>query len=209
MGAFVDGWQRINGCVCEKHLAQACVALYHGCLTMKGYLMSTTAPAQSVAELRKQAKQLEEQAAAMEQAEKQKAIDEVRALCAANRLTAEDIFPAKRTRGSGAAAQKPKGPPYYIDPKTGITGQKLGKPSQWVLDLRAANTPESQYVIHLMSPEALAAARAKSAAFTAPAESAAPAAKAPAKAAAKKAPVKAAAKPAVKAPAKAAAKKAK
>lgn len=125
--------------------------------------MSQNNPPLTSAQLRAQALALQEQARALELEEKKKLIEQVRALIAQGNLSAQDVFPSKRGRPA-AAGKAPASAPYYINPQTGETAQKLGKPKEWVIALRASNTPLEQYVIEKMTPEALAAARAKTSA---------------------------------------------
>lgn len=151
------------------------------------------------AQLRAEAEKMLQQALALEQEQKQRRIEEVRALINQYGLSKEELFPEKRGRGrgAGAGAKTFKTQPYYLNPYTGETAQRMGRKTQWLNDLIANGAPKSLYII--------------SEGATYPPKEALPpmVSKAPAKAPVKPT-AKAVAKPAAKAPAKkAAAKKSK
>ncbi|MFS4515334.1 H-NS family nucleoid-associated regulatory protein [Delftia tsuruhatensis] len=68
---------------------------------------------------------LEAQIAQAQAEAKAKAVTEARALIAEHGLTAADVFPPSKTKGSG-------GTPKYRDPATGATWTGRGKPPNWI-----------------------------------------------------------------------------
>ncbi len=68
---------------------------------------------------------LEAQIATAQAEAKAKAVTEARALIAEHDLTAADVFPAAKAKGSVGA-------PKYRDPATGATWTGRGKPPLWI-----------------------------------------------------------------------------
>nr|WP_180319349.1 H-NS histone family protein [Delftia acidovorans] len=71
--------------------------------------------------------ELEAQIAQAQAEAKAKAVTEARALIAEHGLTAADVFPAAKAKGSVGA-------PKYRDPATGATWTGRGKPPNWIKD---------------------------------------------------------------------------
>ena len=69
---------------------------------------------------------LEAQIATAQAEAKAKAVAEARALIQEHGLTAADVFPAAKAKGSVGA-------PKYRDPATGVTWTGRGKPPNWIL----------------------------------------------------------------------------
>ncbi len=76
-------------------------------------------------ELLAQKATLDAQIAAAQAEAKAKAVAEARALIAEHGLTAADVFPAAKPKGS-------VGTPKYRDPATGATWTGRGKPPNWI-----------------------------------------------------------------------------
>lgn len=70
--------------------------------------------------------QLEAQIATAQAEAKAKAVTEARALIQEHGLTASDVFPGAKAKGSG-------GTPKYRDPATGVTWTGRGKPPAWIV----------------------------------------------------------------------------
>ncbi|KFJ08478.1 H-NS histone family protein [Delftia acidovorans] len=69
--------------------------------------------------------ELDAQIAAAQAEAKAKAVTEARALIQEHGLTAADVFPAAKAKGSVGA-------PKYRDPATGATWTGRGKPPNWI-----------------------------------------------------------------------------
>jgi DNA-binding protein H-NS len=69
--------------------------------------------------------ELDAQIAAAQAEAKAKAVTEARALIQEHGLTAADVFPQGKTKGSVGA-------PKYRDPATGATWTGRGKPPNWI-----------------------------------------------------------------------------
>ena len=70
--------------------------------------------------------ELDAQIATAQAEAKAKAVTEARALIQEHGLTAADVFPAAKAKGSVGA-------PKYRDPDTGATWTGRGKPPRWIL----------------------------------------------------------------------------
>ncbi|WP_313237839.1 H-NS histone family protein [Delftia acidovorans] len=79
----------------------------------------------SYTELLAQKATLDAQIAAAQAERKAEGIAQARALIAAHGLTAADVFPATKAKGSVGA-------PKYRDPATGATWTGRGKPPNWI-----------------------------------------------------------------------------
>jgi DNA-binding protein H-NS len=77
-------------------------------------------------ELLAQKAELEAQIAAAQAEAKVQAVTQARALIAEHGLTAADVFPAAKPKGSA-------GVPKYRDPATGVTWTGRGKPPNWII----------------------------------------------------------------------------
>ena len=80
----------------------------------------------SYTELLAQKATLDAQIAAAQAESKTKAVTEARALIAEHGLTAADVFPAAKAKGTVGA-------PKYRDPATGVTWTGRGKPPAWIV----------------------------------------------------------------------------
>lgn len=80
----------------------------------------------SYTELLARKAELDAQIAAAQAEAKAKAVTEARALIQEHGLTAADVFPAAKTKGSVGA-------PKYRDPATGATWTGRGKPPNWIV----------------------------------------------------------------------------
>ncbi|WP_295855051.1 H-NS histone family protein [uncultured Xylophilus sp.] len=83
-------------------------------------------------ELLKQREALEAQINDARQRELSDAITRVRTLIEEFGLTAEDVFPAGRTRTGGSPAKGSKVAAKYRDPATGATWTGRGKAPKWI-----------------------------------------------------------------------------
>ncbi len=83
----------------------------------------------SYKELLKQRELLEQQISEARRNETAQAVGQVRALIAEFGLTAQDVFPASRTRSSSRGS---KVAAKYRNPATGETWTGRGKPPKWI-----------------------------------------------------------------------------